>query len=184
MDVGIFMASGRRLKAWLIIPPLLMVSAGLGSHAWQQRAEWRLQETKALSEVLPPFIAARKAATDLFEDFKTSDGGELGSEDQLISFLQDMAQKNDFMVGTVNVVAQNKQQQAVPVLNAVVRGEGDFSAIQLYINEVKSEQRLLSVSSIKIVQPTDRSTGDMYDVEIIFELLLLDEMKIFNGGSR
>lgn len=185
MDVGKFKVSGVRLKAWLIIPPLLMAGVGLGSHAWQGRAQWRLQEAKALSEVLPPFIAARKAAVGLFEGFKTAVGGELGSEDQLISFLQDMAQQNDFMVDTVNVVdRKNQQQKAVQVINAVVRGKGDFTAIQLYVNEVKSEQRLISVDSIKIAQPTDISGGDLYDVDIVFELLLLDEMKSFNGGVQ
>ncbi len=178
------MVSGMRLKVWLIIPPLLMVGVGLGSHAWQQRAQWQLQEAKALSEVLPPFIAARKAAVGLFEGFKTSAAGELGSEDQLISFLQDMAQQNDFMVGSVNVVDQKNQQQALPVLNAVVRGEGGFAAIQLYINEVKTEQRLISVGSIKIMQPDEGSLGDVYNVEIVFELLLLDGMKSLNGGAR
>ena len=80
MDVGKFKVSGIRLKTWLIIPPLLMASVGLGSRAWQRRAQWRLQETKALSEVLPPFITARKNTIDLFEGFKTATGGELGSE--------------------------------------------------------------------------------------------------------
>ena len=186
MDVGIFMASGRRLRAWLIIPPLLMVSVGMGSHAWQQRAQWQLEKTTALSEVLPPFITARKDAITLFDGFKTSEGEELGSEDQLISFLQDMAQQNDFIVDTVNMVNQKiRQQKAVPVLNAVVHGAGDFTAIELYINEVKSGQRLLSVSSIKILQPNnDGSEGRLYDVEIVFELLLLDGMKALNGGIQ
>ena len=184
MDVGIFMVSAGRLKTWLIIPPLLMVSVGLGSHAWRQRAQWQLQETKALSELLPPFIEARRDTLALFEGFKTSSGGELGSEDQLISFLQDMAQQNDFMVNTVNVVDQQKQQQVVPVLNAVVRGQGNFTAVQLYINEAKSRQRLLSVESIKVAKPTERSGGGTFDVEIVFELLLLDGMKAFDGGVR
>ena len=185
MDVGIFIASGRRLGAWLIIPPFLIVSVGMGSYAWQQRAEWQLEKTNALSEVLPSFISARKAAVTLFEGFQTSVGEELGSEDQLISFLQDMAQQNDFIVDTINVVdRKNQQQKAVPVLNAVVRGAGDFSAIQLYINEVKTGQRLLSVSSIKIVPPDNLSEGALYDVELVFELLLLDDMKAFNGGVQ
>ena len=185
MDVGIFMASGRRLRAWLIIPPLLMVSVGMGSHAWQQRAEWQLEKTKALSEVLPPFIAARKDAVTLFEGFKTSAGEELGSEDQLISFLQDMAQQNDFIVDSINTVNQKShQQKAVPVLKTVVRGAGNFNAIELYINEVKTGQRLLSISSIKLMQPSDGSGGDLYDVEIIFELLMLDGMKVLNGGIQ
>ena len=185
MDIGIFKASGRQLKAWLIIPPLFIVSVGLGSHAWQQRAQWQLQKTKALSEVLPSFITARKNVIALIDGFQTSTGEGLGSEDQLISFLQDMAQKNNFMVDTVNVVSRKEmQRQTVPLLNAVVRGEGDFAAIQLYINEVKTEQRLLSVSSIKLLQPTEVSVGNMYEVEIIFDLLLLDELKAFSGGAR
>ncbi len=187
MDVGIFMASGGRLRAWLIIPPLLIVSVGLGSHAWQQRAEWRLQETQALSEVLPPFIAARKEAVELIEGFKTAAGGELASEDQLGSFLQEMAEQNNFSTGTtVSMVNQKKQKQtAVPVLHAVVNGAASFTDIQLFINAVKTEQRLLSVSSLKITQPTELTEGDgLYDVEIVFELLLLDEMKAFNGGIQ
>lgn len=179
------MASGGRLRAWLIIPPLLIVSVGLGSHAWQQRAGWRLQETQALSEVLPPFITARKAAIGLIKGFRTATGGELGSEDQLISFLQDMAQKTDFIVDTVNVVDwKNQQQKAVPVLNAAVSGQGNFTAIQLYINQVKTEQQLLSVSSIVVKQPTENSEGGLYDVKIVFELLLLNEMKAFRGGVQ
>lgn len=185
MDVGIFIASGRRLRAWLIIPPLLIVSTGLGSYAWQQRAEWKLEKTNALSEVLPSFILAQKAAVTLFKGFETSVGEELGSEDQLISFLQDMAQQNDFIVDSINVVDRKSQQQkAIPVLNAVVRGAGDFTAIQLYINEVKAGQRLLSVGSIKIAPPDNLSGGELYDVELIFELLLLDDMMAFNGGLQ
>ena len=179
------MASGRQLRVWLIVPPLLMASVGLGSYAWQQRALWHLQEVQALSDVLPSFIGARKEIVALVEGFKTSTGGDIGSEDQLISFLQDMAQKNNFVVDTVNVIARKNKQQnkAIPVLNAVVHGVGDFTAIQLYINEVKTEQRLLSVSSVKVSQPSESSAG-RYNVEVVFELLVLDEMKALNGDFQ
>jgi len=186
MDVGIFMVSGWRLRAWLIIPPLIMVSVGMGSHAWQQKAEWQLQETTALSEVLPSFITARKEAIDLVEGFKSERSGELASKDQLGSFLQDMAEQNNFSMGTaVSMPDQkNKQQKAVPVQNFVVVGAASFTDIQLFINEVKTEQKLLSVNSIQIKQPTELSEDGLYDVEIVFELLLLDEMKAFNGGVQ
>lgn len=182
MDIGFFKVSCVRLQAWLIIPPLLMVTVGLGSYAWQQRAQWQLQETQALSDVLPPFIAARKAASDLFEGLKTDSGGELGSEDQLISFLQDIAQQYEFTVEAVNVVDQ--KQQSSSVLNVAVRGEGNFTAVQLYINEAKSKQRLLSVDSIRIMQPSEQSEGGSYDVEIVFDLLLMDEIKALGGGGQ
>ena len=179
MDVGIFMASGRRLRAWLIIPPLLIVSVGMGSHAWQQRAQWRLQETKAISDVLPSFMMARGEVLDLAEDFKTDGGKEMGS------FLQDLAEQNKFSMGTsVSMPDQKQQQKAVPVQNYMVKGSASFMNIQLFINKVKSEQRLLSVSSIKIEQPKEGSGGALYEVEIIFELLLLDGMKVFNGGVQ
>ena len=186
MDVGIFIASRARLGVWLVIPPLLMVTVGLGSHAWQQRAQWQLQEAKALSEILPPFITARKEAVNLVEGFKSEGSGELASKDQLGSFLQDMAEENHFSMGTaVSMPDQkNNPQKAVPVQNFVVKGAANFTDIQLFINEVKTEQKLLSVSSIKIMHPAERSGDGLYDVEIIFELLLLDEMKAFNGGIQ
>lgn len=184
MDVGIFITSSRRLTMWIIIPPLLMVGIGMGSFAWKQKAQWQLQEAQALSELLPPFITARNNAAELFKGFETDAGGELGSEDQLISFLQDMAQQNSFMVETVNIVARKNPQQTVPALNAVVKGEGDFTAVQLYINEAKSKQRLLSVDSIKVMEPNTRSETGLYSVEIIFELLLIDEIKALGGGSQ
>ncbi len=85
---------------------------------------------------------------------------------------------------TVSVLTGKKQQKAVPVLNAIVRGSGSLTAIQLYINDVKTEQRLLSVSSIKITQPSEGSNRELYHAEIVFELLLLSEMKAFNGGIQ
>lgn len=181
------MASGGRLKAWLIIPPLLIVGLGLSSNAWRQRSHWELQKARALSEVLPAFITARKDVMGLIDGFKQSSAGEIGSEDQLISFLQDMAQQNEFLVDTVNVITQKNQRQpqqkAIPVLNAVVRGSGDLAAIQLYINQVKTQQRLLSVSSLRMSPPKDAGST-LYDAEIIFELILLDELQTAKGGAQ
>ena len=187
MDVGIFKTSGLRLKLWIIIPPLLMVSVGLGSHAWRQRAVWKLQETQALSEFLPPLITARKDVAALFDSFKGSTGSEMGSGDQLISFLQDMAQLNDFMLDTIDIVDRRnsspESSQALPVLNAVVRGRGDFTSVQMYINEAKSRQQLLSVDSLRVNKPSDGAGAGIYDVEIVFELMQLNEMKTVSGGG-
>jgi hypothetical protein len=183
MDVGIFLASRKRLMVWLIVPPLFIAGIGLSSYAWQQRAHWQLQETKALAEVLPPIITARKEVLELIKGFNSSAGGELGSENQVILFLQDMDQLNDFVVESVDVVElKGAKKKAVPVLNAVVNGSGDFRSIEQYINKVKTEQRLLSVNSIRVSQPKEPTAG-AYEVAIIFELLLLDDMKAFNGGK-
>lgn len=182
MDVGIFKTSGIRLKLWLMLPPLLMVSIGLGSLAWRQRAQWQLEETEALSEILPPLIAARRDVMELFEGFGSATGNDVGSEDQLISILQDMAQQNEFMLDTVSRVDRTRKTQAIPIMNAVVRGRGDFTAVQMYINEAKSAQQLLSVDAIKVQMPSEEAEPGVYDVEIVFELLLLDEMKSIAGG--
>jgi hypothetical protein len=182
MDVGIFKTSSARLTLWLLLPPLLMVSIGLGSNAWRVRAQWQLEETEALSEILPPLIAARRDVKGLFKGFGAASGNELGSEDQLISFLQDMAQQNEFMLDTVNRVDRTRKTEVLPIMNAVVRGRGDFTAVQMYINEAKSTQQLLSVDAIKVQKPSEEAAEGMYDVEIVFELLLLDEMKSVAGG--
>jgi len=185
MDIGLFISSPRRLTAWLIIPPLLISCFGLSSYAWRQRAHWQLQETKELTEILPPFFMARKSVIEMVDGFRLTTAGEIGSEDQLISFLQEAAPDSGFMVDTVNVTDQNrmKVKKPVSVLNAVVLGTGSFTAIQLYINEVKSSQRLLSVSSMKIVEADEAAEG-YYDTELIFELLLLDELKVSSGGAQ
>lgn len=185
MDVGIFMASGTRLRIWLILPPVLIVSIGLGSHAWQQRAVWKLEETKAISNVLPSFITARGEVLDLVESFKTDGGKDLVSQAQMGSFLQEMAEQNNFTGTSVSTPDQkNQPQKAVPVQNYMVKGSARFMDIQLFINKAKSEQRLISVSSIKIAQPSEGSAGEQFEVEILFELLLLDGMKAFDGGTQ
>ena len=76
MDVGIFKTSGIRLKIWLIVPPLLIVILGLGSHAWRQRAEWQLQETEAYSEILPQLMSARRNTALLLNSFRGSSGDD------------------------------------------------------------------------------------------------------------
>jgi hypothetical protein len=187
MDVGIFMANGRRLKAWLIVPPLLIVGVGLSSNAWRQRAHWQLQEARALSGVLPSFIETRKQVAEMIGGLQASSSGELGSEDRLISFLQDMAIKNDFMVESVSIAEQknkrDNEKHPIPVLSAVVRGSGSLSAIQLYINQVKTEQRLLSVNAIRLESPSDSANGS-YEAEITFDLILLGELETAKGGAR
>jgi len=186
MDAGIFLVSGRRLKAWLILPPILIASVGLGSYAWQQQAEWQLKKAEALSDILPEFIKVREEAVLLVESLHTSVGGELASRDQLGSFLQDMAKYNDFKVATVDIIGapKSRQNKVIPVLHAMVRGHGDFLSTELYINKVKTEQRLLSVNSIVAQQPEDDSKEGVYDVTIVFELLILDDMAVFNGEAR
>jgi hypothetical protein len=185
MDIGFFKASAGRLWAWMVLPPLLISIFGLGSYGWLQQAHWKLEQTTALADVLPDFVIGRKAANEMLETLTKTSVGEIGSEDQLISFLQDVAQQCDFMVDSVDMVANNRMQEkkVLPVLNAVVRGTGDFNAIQIYINEVKMQQRLLSLDSIRLKIPK-KAAEDLYDAELVFELLLLDDLQMVAGGVK
>jgi hypothetical protein len=185
MDVGKFKASGGRLMAWIVIPPLLIVGFGLGAYAWQQRAEWRLRQTKSLSDVLPVFIKAQRDANVLIADLGINEQDKIGSEDQLISFLQEAALRRGFTVDAVQVVRREQiRGKNIPVLSASVKGSGKFTAIQLYINEIKSAQQLLSVSSIELTQSSDLQATELFDAKVVFDLLLIEEVLETVGGSQ
>ncbi len=172
--------------AWIVIPPVMIVGVGMSAHAWQQRAEWRLRQNEALSDVLPVFIKAQGAAAELIEDLGVNQKDAISSEDQLISFLQEAAVRRAFTIDAVQVIRHDKQKgKTVPVLSASVEGFGEFTAIQLYINEIKSAQQLLSVRSMDLTQPKKRKQDDeIFEARVVFELLLIDEVLQTTGGSK
>ncbi|MEE9369731.1 MAG: hypothetical protein V3V05_12855 [Pontiella sp.] len=185
MDVGKFKASRGRLMAWIGIPPLLIVSVGLSAYAWAQKADTRLIQNQALSDVLPVFIKAQKDAAELIADLGINEEDKIGSEDQLISFLQEAALRRGFTVDAIQVVRHEKVRgKNVPVLSASVDGSGELAAIQLYINEIKSAQQLLSVSSIQLTQPKKMNVENKtFDAKVVFDLLLLEEVLKTAGGT-
>ena len=171
--------------AWIVIPPILMVSVGMSAYALQQRAEWRLRQNRALADVLPEFIEAQKNASGLIADLGINEQDKIGSENQLISFLQEAALRREFTVDAVQVVQREKnREQNIPVLSAEVDGSGEFSAIQLYINEIKLAQRLLSVRSIELSQPSGFKTDDVFEAKVVFDLLLMDEVLKTSGRAQ
>ena len=172
--------------AWVVVPPLLIVSIGLSSYAWKERAEWRLQQNKALSDVLPIFIKAQKDASELIEGLGINERDKtIASEDQLISFLQEAALRRRFTVDAVKVVRHEQiRGKNIPVLNASVEGSGELTAIQLYINEIKSAQQLLSVSSIELSQEREHRSEGVYAAKVVFDLLLIDEVLKTVGGAQ
>lgn len=185
MDVGIFKISKIRLITWTVIPPVLIAAVGLSSYALRQRAEWRLQQTQALSDVLPAVIGAQSAVRQLFEDLGLSEEKRIASEDQLISLLQEKATQRNITFKTVQVVRRDKSKGSnVPVLSAVVEAFGDVAAFQLYLNDIKANQPLLTASSIKIEQRTDDGQAGDFELKVIFDLLLVDEVLKASGGSQ
>lgn len=184
MDVGKFKASRRRLASWILIPPVLAVTAGLSSYAWQQRMEISMQETQSLSDVLPSIIEARRHAVELIENLGVTDESAIASDDQLISFLQEVAVKQDFIVESVQVNrVQKSATQPFPMLRVMVDGSGEFRAIQLFINDIKSSQQLLSVDSVSLTLPRQSQGDGQFSASMVFNLLLIDEV-LQSGGAR
>lgn len=186
MDVGIFKVSKTRMIAWIVIPPVLIAAVGLSSYAFRQRAEGRLNQTQALSDVLPAIIGAQKETKQLFEDLGLSKEKRIASEDQLISLLQEKAIQRNISFETVQVVRRDKSKgSSIPVLRAVVEAYGNVGAFQLYLNDVKLAQPLLTASSIQIDQRIDDGGGGGdFALMVVFDLLLADEVLNASGGSQ
>lgn len=184
MDVGIFKASQARLMAWIVIPPMLIVGVGLSSYAWSQRTEWKLQQAQSLSDVLPLVIESKREAAKLIGDLGLNEKSAIASEDQLISFLQEVALKHGVTVESVKVVRRELARgENIPILSASLEGAGTFAALQLYVNEIKSAQSLLSVNSLRLSQPRKRISEDLFEASIVFDLMLIDEVLKTTGGS-
>ena len=185
MDVSVFKASRLRLMIWIVVPPLLIVSLGLGTYALQRQSEWELNRTKELVEVLPELVQTKRQASELLAEFrKGSEEKAIESEDQFISFLQEVAQHVGFTVDSVKVERQvSGVNPNIPVLLASVKGKGSFDAIELYLGDVTTVHPLLSESTIKLSQVKEYNT-DFYRAELSFELTLLNGPKVADGGVK
>jgi hypothetical protein len=185
MDVGIFKVSKIRLITWIMIPPVLIASAGLSAFALSLRAEWRLKQTEALSDVLPAVIQAQAEVRQLFEDLGLTEEKRIASEDQLISLLQEKAMQRNITFKTVQVVRRDKSKGSnVPVLSAMVEAFGSVQAFQLYLNDIKMAQPLLTADSISLDQRTDGGQDGDFELKVVFDLLLVDEVLKARGGSQ
>jgi hypothetical protein len=185
MDVGIFKVNKARLIAWIMIPPVLIAAVGLSSFALRQKAEWRLKQTQALSDVLPEVIQAQENVRKLFEDLGLSEEKRIASEDQLITLLQEKAVQRNITFKTVQVIRRDKSKaNKIPALRATVEAFGDVAAFQLYLNDIKLAQPLLAASSINIAQRADDIGDGNFELKVIFDLLLVDEVLKASGGSQ
>ncbi len=182
MDVGIFKASRAGLILWIAVPPLLIVGVGLSAYALQRQSQWQLNRTEVLAKVLPRFSKTQQAADALLAEFKGQEGASaIQSEDQLMSFLEETAQRAGFAVDSVKVERRvSAENRGMPVLIGNVKGAGGFDAIAQFIANVTSEQHLLSEQSVKITQSNGGGSMD-YGAELTFELLLFNEPKKTGG---
>lgn len=173
MDVGKFKASRGRLISWVILPPVLIVGIGLSSFALSLESEWELERTRVLAELLPKVEEARKEADNLIVQYRESDTGSVTSEDELISFLQNIAQQTGFTVDTLKVERRGSSAgHNVPVLTAHIRGSGTMLSLQNFIADAGSRQQLLSERALKISQGGQVVGEEICRADITFELAL------------
>ena len=185
MDVAIFKVNKIRLIAWIVIPPMLITSLGLSSYALRRKAEWKLKQTQALSDVLPAVIGAQTAVRQLFEDLGISEEKRIASEDQLISLLQEKARARNILIEKLQVNRRNKSKDSkIPVLSAKIYAFGDIGAFQLYLNDIKRAQPLLTANSIQVSQQPGSGEDGNFELNVVFDLLLVDEVLKTRGGSQ
>ena len=178
MDIGKFKASRARLILWVLIPPSLVVGAGLSSHALRAQSEWQLNRTRALAEVFPKLVIARRNAERLMAEFNGTESSSLKSEDELISYLQSAARKVDFTVDSLKVERRSSPSaDNAPMLTASVKGTGGFGAIQHFLGDVSAGQHLLSESYLQLSRSSAAASPEECRADITFELIL------FNAGN-
>lgn len=184
MDVGIFKASKMRLVIWIIVPPLLVIIVGLSSYALQQRAMWQLKETRALSNVLPAVITARKNVQQLLDNLGLSRNNRITTGDQLISLLQEEAKKRNINWKKGQILERDKTQKPkVPTISVLVEATGEFSDFQRFLNDVKSAHPLISTRSISLTQGKEDEAGKGFELKVVFDLLLVGDVLKEDGGS-
>ncbi|MCK5922006.1 MAG: hypothetical protein KAG66_13770, partial [Methylococcales bacterium] len=134
-----FKASRARLMLWVTVPPLLIVGVGLSAYALHRRSQWDLNRTKVLADILPKLVKTQQEASNLISEFNGLGDDAIQSEDQLISFLQETAQRAGFTVDSVKVERQvSSVNRGIPVLIGDIKGVGNLATIKQFIADMTS----------------------------------------------
>lgn len=178
MDIGKFKSSRTRLVLWILLPPLIITGIGLSAYALRLQAEWELNRTRLLSNVLPELAQTRQDALELVSNFHASTAYSIQSEDDLIAYIREIERKAEFTIDTLEVERKSTKED-VSVLTAQVEGEGSFEAIQTFMSDVVSGQHLLFGSQLDIAQAQglDAKPSGQLTANVTFELILLDSLK-------
>lgn len=185
MDVGIFKASNTRLVAWIVVPPLLITAVGLSSYALQRRAKWQLEETRALSDVLPDVMMARKNVQALFNELGLSGGKRITSADELTALLDEKAKSRNLVLKRRQVLEPDKRIKAkIPTISIMVEATGDFSSFQLFLNDVKTACPLIAARSISMSQSRESDEDDGFELKVVFDLLQVGNVMKATGGLK
>jgi len=185
MDIGIFKASKTRLALWIIVPPLLITSVGLSAFTFQQRAEWRLKETEALSNILPDVVQSRANVQGLFDELGMSEGKRITSGDQLTTILEENARKRNVDVKRTQILEGEKRKGSkIPMISLMLEARGEFADFQLFLNDVKSAHPLISVRSINVGQSREPTVESGFELKVVFDLLLVNDVMKATGGIK
>lgn len=182
MDVGKFKSNRVKLTLWIMIPLFLMTGLGLSCYGLRLQSEWKLNRTKVVANILPQLGVSKQQALDLVNEFQGDKSDVVRSEDEFISFLQNAADKANFMVDSLKVDRKESAAGNMPLLVASVRGEGKYLDIETYMSDVTARQHLLTVSSLKISQSNRMGDETSCRAEITFELILFDAAELNLGG--
>lgn len=183
MDIGKFKASRWRLMGWIVVPPVLMAIVGLSSYAWNQRATWRLSQAQSLAEVMPVLAEAQVASDKLIRELGLNAKVSIKSEDQLISFLQDVANRHGFIIDAVKVERlEGSQVSGIPTLSASVSGSAEFSGIQTFLNDIQSTQNMISVEVMQLSLPRGQVLGNAFQASLTINLMLIEQALSTTGG--
>ncbi len=183
MDVGIFKASKTRLVLWIIIPPLLITLVGLSSYSMRQRAVWKLEQTRAMSDIMPDVIQAREDVHQLYDSLGLSAGKRITSGDQLIALLEESARKRNISLRRTQILERDKEQgREVPVISAIMEATGELNNFQLFLNDVKSSYSLVSARSIVLNEGREEMDESSFQLKVVFDLLLVNEVMKSSGG--
>lgn len=174
-----------RLILWIVLPPLIFTGMGLSAYALRLQAEWDLNRTRLLSDVLPKLAHTQRQARDLMNEFQTSEAASIQSEDDLIAYIRDIERKSEFTVDTLEV-ERGSSKRNTPVLTAQVEGEGTFAVIEKFISDVVAAQHLLYGSRLEVSKGkgVDIVESDSLKANITFELILLDSLKPIAGEEE
>ncbi len=184
MDVGIFKASKTRLALWVAVPPILIVAVGLSSFALQQRAEWQLQETKALSDVLPEVVNAKRDVQELYDKLGLSEEKRISTGDQLIAILEEKARHRRIDLKKTQIIdRETAKGSKIPVISVIVEASGEFADFQLFLNDVKSAHPLVTARTITLQQSEENDIKAGFDLKVVFDLLLVGDVLKAHGGA-
>jgi len=184
MDIGIFKASKARLAMWIVIPPMLIVTVGMSSFAWQQRATWRLEETRALSDVLPDVINAKRDVQQLYDDLGLSEEKRITTGDELISILEEEARNRSIVIQRTQIIDRDAPKESrIPVISVIVDATGEFSDFQKFLNDIKLAHPLVSARSIVMDQGVEGDRNSGFEMKVVFDLLLVGDVLKASGGN-